>query len=126
MISNMAGVSDTLAPELPTFRSNIYQPYGTSHPLHLNSNASLVLVKIGPLLTPSVKNFVRLPIGAIPKKRSKPVKWCTFVSFTIFLGPPVTQSMIPFLRIYFPAPTTPSIPLTVAYKCMCTFVHPYL
>ena len=32
--------------------------------------------KIGPFLTPSVEKFVRSPMGAIPKKRSKPVKWC--------------------------------------------------
>ena len=32
--------------------------------------------KIGPFLTPSVENFVRSPMGAIPKKHSKPIKWC--------------------------------------------------
>ena len=32
--------------------------------------------KIGPFLTPSVKNFVRSPMGAIPKKPLKPIKWC--------------------------------------------------
>jgi len=68
--------------------------------------------KIGPFLTPSVKNFVRSPMGAIPKKRSKPVKWCIIHNLSC---PPVTQSMIPFL-IYFPAPTTPSIPLLLLLR----------
>ena len=63
--------------------------------------------KIGPFLTPSVEKFVRSPMGTIPKKPWNPLNG---VSFTIFGGPPVTQSMIPFLSIYFPAPTTPSIP----------------
>ena len=32
--------------------------------------------KISPFLTPSVENFVRSPMDAIPKKHLKPVKWC--------------------------------------------------
>ena len=32
--------------------------------------------KISLFLTPSVENFVRSPMDAIPKKRLKPVKWC--------------------------------------------------
>ena len=44
MISKMAGVSDTLAAELPAFRTTIYWPCGMLHPLHLTLNASLVLV----------------------------------------------------------------------------------
>ena len=101
MISNMAGVSDKLAPELPTFRPTIYRPYGiiiTSTALELERELGLGR-KIGLFLTPFVEKFVRSPMGAIPKKRSKPIKFNGVSLITIFLGPPVTQSMIPFLRI---------------------------
>lgn len=89
-------------------------------PNHLSAiwnitSTALELERERPFLTPSVENFVRSPMGAIPKKRSKPIK-INGVSFVTFLGPTVTQSMIPFLRIYFPAPMTPSIPLLLLLR----------
>lgn len=73
MISSMAGVSDTLAPERSAFRPTIWNI--TSTALELERELGLGR-KIGPFLTPSAKNFVRSPMGAIPKKRSKPIQWC--------------------------------------------------
>ena len=114
MISSMAGVSDTLAPECSAFHPTIYQPYGILHPLHLNSNVSLVLVARSVHFSPLPSKILSDHRWALfPKSTRNPFNG---VSFKIFLGLPVTQSMIPFLRIYFPAPTTPSIPLLLLLR----------
>ena len=93
----MAGVSDKLAPELPTFHPTIYRPYGTLHPLHLNSNVSLVLDARSVHFSPLPSNIFSDHRWALfPKSARNPLNG---VSFTIFHGPPLTPSTIPFLSI---------------------------
>ena len=63
--------------------------------------------KIGPFLTPSVDR----QMDAIPKKRLKPVKWCIIHDLSWPAGHSINDSIPKDNLLYFPAPTTPSIPL---------------
>jgi len=72
----MAYVLAILAPEYPHVSPNHFSALGNSANTALELERELGLRrKIGPFLTPTFENFIGSPMGAIPKKRSNPVKW---------------------------------------------------